>query len=443
MEIKIPYKPMSHQLKLHNCNTSLVAVCGRQIGKTVCLVNEIIKRAIINPNSRNWYVANDYKQAKRNVWDLFKKYIPDEIIKKKPNETELKIRLKNNSLIELIGVNNAESLRGAAVNFMGLDEYKDFPRKIWSEILQPMFTTTNGQYWFIGTPEGLGNDFYSKYSRENELSKFRFPACTVSGYGPGEKVLTTLSQYANIEIIEKALHNNPEDSFRQEFMAEFVRPSGTVYGQWNVDQCMDIPYNEDLPLHITFDFGINDPTAIIWIQPNGSETRVIDYYEASNANIEHFVQVINSKPYKIADLVTGDIAGRARELGTGLSVIDQLAKKNIYVRTTKIPNIPYQIRVAHSKINGLWISTKAERFRDIILNYHYPEKSEKLINQSNEIPVHDEWSHGARAFEYWAVNYTRDIASKLKTKTKKNSGQELIDLMEKQAMIKKARDLWY
>lgn len=433
-KIIIPYKPMTHQKMLHNCNTSLVAVCGRQIGKSVALVNEIIKRALTKPSSRNWYVTNDYKQAKRNVWDLFTKYLPKQVIKKK-TENPLMIKIKNNSIIELMGVHSAESLRGATVDFMGLDEYKDFPSGVWDRILQPMFTTTNGQAWFIGTPQGLGNDFYRKYTEDNKMQKFKFASCRVKGFGKDGEVISTLSQYANKEVILDALRNTSENSFKQEYLADFTRPSGCVYDEWNIDHYKKIPYDDVLPLHITFDWGINDPTAVIWIQTNGSETRVIDYYEASDANIDHFVQVIRSKPYKEPDLYCGDIAGRARELGSGLSVIDQLAKKGIYVRTRKIPNIPFQIRVTHRKIKNLWIAKKAERFRDIILNYHYPEKSSRFVNQSNEKPVHDEWSHGARAFEYWCVNTSKAYSKKLYSKPKRNSGAEL------QRYVKMTREL--
>ena len=33
------------------------------------------------------------------------------------------------------------------------------------------------------------------------------------------------------------------------------------------------------------------------------------------------------------------------------------------------------------------------------------EKRSKL-NQENEVPIHDQFSHAMRAFEYWCVNYS-------------------------------------
>jgi len=223
-------------------------------------------------------------------------------------------------------------------------------------------------------------------------------------------------------------------------MAEYVKPYGLVYKEWNLDNFVDFDYDENLPVHLTFDFGVNDPTAIIWIQPNGGETRVIDYYEASNADINHFIQVIKSKPYKTPEFCAGDIAGDSRELTTGKSPTKILQEAGYIIKTSSIPNIPAQIRQAHTRIPHLFVNHKAERFRDILLNYRYPAVREGLLNQSNEIPIHDEWSHGARAFEYWCWNWSppeQEIP-----KAKKKPGQEILDIISDK---RKARDYlsWY
>lgn len=392
---------MPHQRQFHDCQTKyLVAVCGRQIGKTIACVNELVKQSIKKPSSRNWYITNDYKQAKRNVWNLLLKYTPKEIIAS-TNVSELSVTLVNGSRIELIGVENAEKLRGAVVDFMILDEYADFPRSVWPEILMPMMSTTNGGAWFIGTPKGMGNDLYDKYFLSDpEFSKFRFPACEVKD----NRIIRPLSEYASLDFLQKAYDTSDPDAFRQEYLAEFTRPTGTVYKEWNLDHFVPLQYDASLPLHVSFDWGINDPTSIIWIQPQGSETRVIDYYEASNANIEHFIALIQSKPYKPADLYTGDPAGKARSLTTGTSVIDLLSQKGIFVRTKDGVRIPDQIRLAHAKIPGLFVSDKLIRFRDCLLNYRYPQVKDQARNQENELPIHDEFSHAMRALEYWAVN---------------------------------------
>jgi len=402
------YIAQPHQEEWHNNPTRfLVAVCGRQIGKTWAAVNELIRRAYDKPGSRNWYITVDYKQAKRNVWDLVKKFVTKEM-KATFNESELKVQFPNGSRIELIGVENAESLRGAVVDFMILDEYADFPRSVWPKVLRPMLSTTEGDVWFIGTPKGMGNDLYDKYFQEDkDATKYKMPSVVINE----GKIVRCLSKYAQFNEIQSALDTLPKDAFDQEYLAEFTRPAGTVYSDWPLENFKEVNYDPNLQLHATIDFGVNDPTSILWIQPNGSEFRCIDYYEASNANIEHFIQVINSKPYKTIELFTGDVAGNARTLTTGTSPIEIMAQKGIHVRTKGGVKIPDQIRITHGIIKSLFVSNKLTRFRDCLLNYRYPEDKEfeGKRNQENEIPIHDEYSHAMRALEYYAVNI-KDIS---------------------------------
>jgi hypothetical protein len=400
------YTPQPYQKEWHNNKTRfLVAVCGRQIGKTTAAVNELIKRSMINPNTRNWYVTNDYKQAKRNVWDELKRWIPQELKRHiQINESELKITFANGSKIELIGVENAESLRGAVVHFMILDEYADFGRDVFAKVLRPMLSTTAGPVWFIGTPKGMGNDFYDKfYNDDPDFTKSKIPACEMHR----ETVVSTTSKYASLEEIQSAHNNdntNDKEVFRQEYLADFTRPSGTVYSEWPIENFRPTPYDINLPVHIAMDFGVNDPTSVIWVQPNGSEYRVIDYYEASDANIEHFISVINARPYKPAELIVGDPAGNARTLTTGTSPIEIMADKGLHVRTKAGVRIPDQIRMTHGIMPFLYVDKSLTRFRDCLLNYRYPEIKESARNQENELPIHDEFSHAMRALEYYAVN---------------------------------------
>jgi hypothetical protein len=210
--------------------------------------------------------------------------------------------------------------------------------------------------------------------------------------------------YIDRDEIEKTKKEMTDRSFAQEFLAEFNKPQGTVYEEWPLENFKEIPYDINLPVHISLDFGINDPTSIIWLQNTGSEYRVIDYYEANNANLDHFVSVVRSKPYKEAELYTGDFAGNARTLTTGTSPIEILNTKGIFVRTKSGIKIPDQIRATHQIIPSLYVDKRAERFRDCLINYRYPEIKDTARNQENEIPIHDEWSHAMRALEYYCVN---------------------------------------
>jgi hypothetical protein len=369
---------------------------GRRTGKTTVSVVKMLYEASFG-NKRIWYIAPTYRQAKQIAWELLKEYTPGKA-KAQFNETELKSTWNNGSTIELKGADNPESLRGTYIDFLIMDEVAFIPNwsTVW-EAVRPLLTDKVSSAWFISTPNGLNHfhDLYQMQNKDSDYKSFHFTSYD--------------NPHLKTEEIEKAKKEMDENSFKQEYMADFVRPKGTVYSEWPLNNFRSVPYDTMLPVHITMDFGVNDPTSIIWIQPQGSEFRIIDYYEASDANIDHFISVIKSKPYREASLYTGDDAGRARTLTTGTSVIDELSKNGIYVRTTSGLRIPDQIRITHKNIKSLFVDNKLTRFRDCLLNYRYPEIKDSARNQENEVPIHDEYSHAMRALEYYFVNYKPEM----------------------------------
>lgn len=276
MKLDVDYHPLDHQWQWHN-NPSrfLVAVCGRQIGKTTAAVNELIKRALQNPGSRNWYVTTDYRQAKRNVWEQVKHFLPKEL---NPyfNNSELVAKVQVNgktSTIELIGVENAEPLRGAVVHFMILDEYASFPRYVWQQVLRPMLSTTAGDVWFIGTPKGY-NHFWELFETKHaDFTHYLVPACKVdrtqkSVLHPNGVVTETTSPYAKVEELQSALDTSLWENFAQEYLAEFTKKSGAIWPMFDrnihVEQRRNPSRDSAIFGSIDFGFALSHPTAVLW-----------------------------------------------------------------------------------------------------------------------------------------------------------------------------------
>lgn len=368
---------------------------GRKWRKTSLIISWLFERAgatgLVCP-----YVAPNRVQAKNIAWDdhiqRLLNHFKEVGVPYKKNEVELSVVLPNGGKVQLLGVENAESLRGISNwGAFGGDEVDDWELDIWPTIIRPNLMTNKAPAIMAGTPKGF-KQLYG-FEQSGLFKSFHFTSLDNPELDR-EELNTLIKEYQSMGM----------DYYEQEILAEYRKPVGLVYKEWNLDNFKEIEYDPNLQLHVAMDFGVNDPTSLIWIQPNGAETRVIDYYEASDASIEHFVSVINSKPYNKPDLFVGDPAGKARTLTTGTSPIEILSSKGINVRTKDGVKIPDQIRQAHTKIPGLYVSTKAEGFKNCLLNYKYPSKSTTLVNQDNEVPIHDKWSHGARAFEYWSVN---------------------------------------
>ena len=110
MDIKIPYTPRKHQAYLKvkiSENRWNVLVCHRRFGKTVCMINHLIRSALLskNKNPRYAYIAPTFKQAKSIAWDYMKQFTA-KIPYTKFNETELRVDLPNGSRITFLGSEN-------------------------------------------------------------------------------------------------------------------------------------------------------------------------------------------------------------------------------------------------------------------------------------------------------------------------------------------------
>jgi hypothetical protein len=343
------------------------------------------------------YVAPNKLQAKNIAWNDHIQRLLDHLKEigcpYKQNSAELSVTFPNGGKVQLYGVENKESLRGIS-NWGGIfcDEYDDWEEDIWPLVIRPNLIPHHAWAIVAGTPKGKRGMYRLELS--GTFTPFHF-----TSYDNPDLQKTELDELA------KEYKQYGEDFFQQEIMAEYIKPIGVVYKEFDEQtQLKDFEYDSNLPLHVAWDFGINDPTAMIWFQPYKGELRVIDYYEEKDVNIAHFVQVLKSKPYAEVSMHVGDAAGRSRNLVTGTSAVDELEKLGVFVRTNVIPNIPSQVRTAHKYIPQLFIKRCVEtnRFVDVLNNYRYPaDKKESAPNQSNEIPMHDQFSHGARAFEYY------------------------------------------
>lgn len=371
---------------------------GRKFRKTSLIISWLIEKAL-ETGLTCPYIAPNRVQAKNIVWDdhvtRILNHFAEQGLPYKPNEVELSIKFPKGK-IQLLGVENKEALRGISNwGAVGCDEYDDWQEDIWPTIIRPNLIPHKAPAIVAGTPKGYKNLY--RLEGSDEFTSFHFRSHDNPDLDPAE-----------LAALEREYKERGESYYRQEILAEYERPYGSVYGEWDMNiRYIPFDYDQNLPVHLAWDFGINDPTAILFIQPNGSEIRIFDYYEASDADIGHFVQYIASRPYKNASFEAGDIAGNAKELVSGKSPIAELARLGHHVRTAAIPSIPIQIRNAHQYMNRIFVSSSnpsCQRVLECLTNYRYPEKSTKLVNQSNEIPIHDEYSHAMRALEYYLWN---------------------------------------
>ena len=400
MNIKIPYTPRKHQNYLHqqiNKHRWSVLVCHRRFGKTVCMINHLIKSALMckHKNPRFAYIAPTFKQAKSIAWDYMKQFTA-KIPATKFNETELRVDLPNGARITLLGAENSDGLRGIYLDGCVIDEYANIEGKLFAEIIRPALSDRKGYCVFIGTPAGMNNNFYDLYQHANGADDwFNY------------KAKASDTKIVDPEELEKAREVMGEKKYLQEFECDWIANiEGAIYGDEiaKIDdkkQLARVPYDPTLPVSTSWDLGVADHSSIIFFQQRGTAIQIIDYHEERGHGLPHYIQLLNEKPYIYKEhYAPHDI--EVQEFGNGKTrreIAYQLG-----VRFKVVPKLPVEegIHAVTMLLNRCWIDTDhCKSLIDALRHYHrkYIDKNRMFRSK----PVHDWSSHACDAMRYLAV----------------------------------------
>jgi phage terminase large subunit len=400
MNIKIPYTPRKHQSYLHqqiNRYRWSVLVCHRRFGKTVCMINHLIRSALMSKlkNPRFAYIAPTFKQAKSIAWDYMKQFTA-KIPNTKFNETELRVDLPNGSRITLLGAENSDGLRGIYLDGCVIDEYANIDGKLFAEIIRPALSDRKGYCVFIGTPAGMNNNFYDLYQHANGAEDwFNY------------KAKASDTKIVDPEELEKAKEVMGEKKYLQEFECDWIANiEGAIYGEEiakieDKNQIARVPYDPTLPVSTAWDLGVADHSSIIFFQQKGTAVQIIDYHEERGHGLPHYIQLLEEKPYIYKDhFAPHDID--VQEFGNGKTrreIAYQLG-----IRFKVVPKLPVEegIHAVTMLLSRCWIDTDhCKNLIDALRHYHrkYIDKNRMFRSK----PVHDWSSHACDAMRYLAV----------------------------------------
>jgi hypothetical protein len=290
-----------------------------------------------------------------------------------------------------------------------MDEYAQHDPTVFDLIIRPQLADRLGWAVFMGTPAGH-NKFYE--INQKALGLWQSEDKTIFDNRDWFHMLLKASK-SGILIpteLEAARREMSDDAFQQEFECSFEAAiRGAVFGKEmrlaaDEKRICGVPYDRGSDVWTAWDLGIGDATAIWFAQQVGREVRVIDYYEASGAAIDHYVKVLREKPYVYARHLLPHDADKT-ELGTGMSIVEQL--KSMGVRNTRVvPKLTLSegLEKARQFVGKCWFDQhKCYRGIEALKLYRY-EYNDKLGTSAKK-PLHDWCSHSADAFRYLAVGF--------------------------------------
>ena len=400
MHIQLDYTPRKHQAELHNLldkHRFAVLNCHRRFGKTVCILNHLIKSALTNPlpNPRYAYVAPTYKQAKSIAFDYIKQFTA-KIPGTSYNETELRCDLPNGSRITLLSGEAGDSLRGLFLDGVCIDETAQIEPSLWNEILRPALSDRKGFCYFIGTPAGMQNFFYDIYQYAMSDPKWLAYTAPVSR-----------TKIIDQEELDAAAAQMGVSKYKQEFECDWIANiEGSLYGNIIKDleqknQLNKIAYDPGLLVHTAWDLGVDDSTAIIFYQQLGNQILIIDYYENNREGLPHYVQMIKDKDYVYGEHfaphdieVTEFSSGKTRR-----EVAYQLG-----IRFKILPKLPLEDGIHSLKmvLPKCWFDIDNTKSLITALRHHHRKFNEKMRMFSNK-PIKDWSSHACDAARYMAL----------------------------------------
>mgnify|MGYP003964124463 FL=1 len=247
-----------------------VVVAGRRFGKTylalmwLCLGN-------IEANERRWFIAPTYRQGKMIAFPVLRQIFRG---RAKINESELKVTLPNGAEICIKGADNEDSLRGAGLNRVVLDEYAMFKSHVWQEIVLPMLATTQGDAMFIGTPDGYNSlyDLYLKGQSDPEWMSWQYT--TIEG------------GFVADDEIDRLKSNMDGRLYRQEMEASFETTGNRA--AYNFDRDIHIKKADGLTSErfIGMDMNVDYMSAVIACVYTDGTIHYYDEIRQSNSNTE-------------------------------------------------------------------------------------------------------------------------------------------------------------
>lgn len=410
------FKPRSYQLPIFDAIENkgyrrVLVILPRRAGKDVCGFNLTI-RAALKKVGVYYYIFPTYSQAKKVIWDSmtnegqrFLDYIPEELVES-TNSQEMKIRMKNGSLIQLVGSDNFDSLMGTNPRGVVFSEYAlQDPRAY--QFIRPILVANQGWALFLSTPRGK-NHLWELYNIAQQSDDWYCLKLTVED-----------TDHIPLYEIEKERAEGimSDDLIQQEYYTSFTMGvEGSYYAKY-LDkmrvkgQIGMVPWEAGFKVHTAWDLGVRDSTTIIFFQVIGQTVRIVDCYEKSKEGLEHYVKVLQNKPYSYGKhIAPHDI--KVKEFGTGMTRLEKARQLGISFVISPDVSIIDGIEAVRSVLSKLWIDESACKLLIKALE-NYRQEFDAKRKVYKDYPLHDWSSHWADAMRYLAISLpkTRDGAS--------------------------------
>ena len=390
-----------------------VLCAGRRFGKSILAIRELAKFAS-QPNKNVWYVAPTYGMARNIIFEPLKQKLDSLRWISKVNETRMEIQLVNGSKITLKGADNYDSLRGAGVDFLVMDEVADIKPEAWTEVLRPTLSaqTPPGSALFVGTPKGHNHfkDLWDMGKKHDDWESWTYT--TIDGGNVPQ------------EEVEAAKESMDAKTFSQEYLATFETYSGLVYYNFSLEESVKKWEQPEKPLKEVFlfcDFNVNPISGAVAVRTQ-SGLHIIDEIVIYGSNTDELAQEMRHRYPTQTITAFPDPAGAQRKTSAGgrtdISILQNAGFKVLY--KPRHPAVKDRINA----VNSLLLNTNKERrlFVDPKCKEVIKSLSRHTYKEGTQVPSKDDgFDHMCDAVGY-GVEYLFPVTRQVENKNPKTFG---------------------
>lgn len=206
------YKPHDNQKIIHNSinkenHKYYTLNIGRQFGKTMMSINQMLYWAINDSGCHIAWVTPIYKQGKK-VFDEFETATKTSGLFEY-NHSNLQIK-GFGTTISFFSGERPDNIRGNTFDYLVVDEMAFTRPELWSEVLSATVLVKGKKVIFISTPNGK-NHFHQLCQQHNYDDRYKYFHYT--SYD------TPFIDHRDLEERRRSL---PDHVYRQEYLSEFI-----------------------------------------------------------------------------------------------------------------------------------------------------------------------------------------------------------------------------
>lgn len=384
----VGYTPAKHQKVVHQAIAEhptasvFVVLAPRQSGKTMLLMNEILRASINNRNAVSLCISITL-DGSRKIYGEITKAIEGTGILKKKNDSLLTLEFITGSIVYFRSGEQRDTLRGLTIKNGGLlivDKSAFQSDEFFYSVLLPMTNVHKADVLLTSTPRFKTGFFFNYYQQGKNGTK------NVFSFNFADYDLSRFITKEQIEIYRSVM---PKAQFTTEILGEFLDTNSVLFEGFK--ECVNEKRNalEKVYIGIDWSAGVGmDRTSISCLNQDGQQIELQYFNDKNTTETVQKICEIYDRYKKYSPVIYAEVNG------VGKPYCDLLKEKKIQINEWTTTNKTKTDLVSHLQVafEQMQISLLPDELQQSELSYYeatYNPKTQ-VVTYSAPQGLHDD-----------------------------------------------------